>query len=117
MVTTEYVYDDPEHRDRVTRTIQSPSYTAEDRALLVGLDLYERDLCRCGWPRSIAWHSEMDGFFEPGDRYVCHACTASAPADANGTRRPVTYGGVRNTRDPAKGPMPPFVLGITTTPE
>ena len=119
MITTTFVYDDESpYPTRPVSSIQSPSYTAEDRALLVGLDLYEKDLCRCGWPRSVAWHSEMDGWMEPGDRYVCHACTAAAPEPSDASpKTPVTYGGgAKSTRPDSKGPLPPFALGITTSP-
>lgn len=108
LLTTTYVYDDPEHPERPTSAISSPAFTAEDQALLMGLDLYERDLCRCDYPRSVAWHSEMDGFFE-GEEYTCMACTAGNDG------KPVTYSVVRNTRNEHDhGPMPPFELGVTT---
>jgi hypothetical protein len=102
-----YLYDDPEHPHRRTGAIQSPAYTHEDRALLMGLEAYEASLCRCGVPLEVAWHSEMDGYFEV-DEVVCHACTARAG-------REVTYtSGLRSTRDPAR-PMPEFVPGKTIT--
>lgn len=109
MITQTYVYDDPEHPDRPTSTIFSPAYTAEDHALLMGLDQYETDLCKCGVPRSIAWHPEMDGYFEV-DEYVCHACTAQAPEPAAGkTRDEVKYVVPRSTRPDSKGPLLPFL--------
>lgn len=104
--TVEYVYGDPEHPDRPTSAVQSPAYTREDRALFMGLEAYNSSLCRCGVPIRVAWHSEMDGFFE-GDEAVCHVCTARAG-------RQVVYATVRNTRDPAR-PMPPFIPGKTIT--
>lgn len=116
LITTTYLYDDPDHPERCTGAIQSPPYTADDRALLMALDAYEASLCRCGQPRSTAWHSEMDGWYEP-QTYVCHACTAMAPEDKDGKREPVRYGGPLNTRPADKGPLPPFVLGVTTTSE
>lgn len=109
MITQTFVYDNLERPLQVTSTIQSPAYTAEDRALLTGLRTYEAELCRCGVPRSVAWHSEMDGFFE-ADRFVCHACTAKS-----GSEKKVIYSLARDTRDPAKGDLPPFVLGMTTS--
>lgn len=107
---TTYRYDDPRDSSRVTGTIESPAYSEEDRALVMALRAYEaRPKCKCGEPIEVAWHSEMDGFYE-AQRWVCHACTALN----NGTPTP---GGMRlvNTRPASKGPMPPFELGKTTT--
>lgn len=104
---TTYFYDDPEHPDRVTSTMESPAITPEDHALLEALEAYEATLCRCGFPRDLAWHSDMDGWFEATE-YVCHACTAASP------KHPVSHTYIRNTR-PADNPVPPFVLGVTTT--
>lgn len=111
MITTTYVYDDPDHPNRVTQTIPSPAYTAEDRALLVGLEIYESDACvGCGHPRSVAWHSDMDGWFET-DSYVCHGCTARRTDDQK-----AIYTFTRDTYPPDRV-LRPFVLGQTTTPE
>jgi hypothetical protein len=117
LATTTYVYDDqdptrppqraPGTPARVVSAIQSPSYTPEDTALLMALEKYEAGLCKCGWPRSIAWHSEMDGWFD-GEAFVCHACSAVAD-------RQVIYSIARDTWPSEKGPLPPFVLGVTTT--
>ncbi len=104
--TTTLLYDDPDHPDRVTSTIESASITPDDHALLEGLESYEATLCRCGFPREMAWHSDMDGWFE-AEEYVCHACTAQAG-------RQVAYTVVRNTR-PTDNSVPAFVLGVTTT--
>lgn len=106
----DYVYGDPEHPDRVTGAVSSPAYTREDRALLMGLEFYEASLCACGVPIALAWHSEMDGFYE-ADETVCHVCSARKG-------RQVVYGtNLRNTRDMSQ-PMPPFVPGKTiTTPD
>jgi hypothetical protein len=103
----QYVYDDPDHPDRVTAAVSSPAYTVEDRALLMGLDAYEGSLCRCGVPITSAWHSEMDGYYE-ADEAVCHVCSLRAG-------RQVAFStNLRNTRDPSL-PMPPFVPGETIT--
>ena len=111
LLTTTYVYDDPDHPDRVTGAISAPAFTEEDRALVLALRAYEASLCPgCGEPKHEAWHSEMDGFYE-GETYVCHACTALRGSDT-----PVPGGAlVKNARPASKGPMPPFVLGYTTT--
>lgn len=111
MVTLTYVYDDPDHPDRPTSAIQSPPYIDEDVALLSGLDLYEQSLCKCGFPKHIAWHSDMDGWFESEedvDHFVCFGCSAGRDPDDK-----VIYRRVRNTR-PADKPMPEFRLGVTT---
>ncbi len=103
----QYLYDDPEYPDRRTGAVHSPAWTHEDRALLMGLESYEASLCKCGVPINVAWHSEMDGFFEVNE-VVCHACTARAGRQVVYTPR------LRNTRDPAR-PMPEFIPGKTIT--
>lgn len=120
MLTETYVYDDqdpaqpPRRRPgtpaRVLRVIQSPAYTVEDRALLTGLGVYEDSLCNCGIPREIAWHSEMDGWFDNVDHYVCHACTAR-----RGDDKKAIYVFARHSRDLRTSPLPPFQLGVTTS--
>lgn len=119
MRTTTYVYDDrdparpparlPGTLPRVISTIASPEFVPEDRALLMALTAYESQLCRCGEPRSTAWHTEMDGFYEAAT-VVCFACTANGGGD-----KQVKYSLLTNTRPASKGPMPPFALGVTTT--
>lgn len=112
---TTYVYDDPEHPDRVTRVIHSPDYVAEDHAMLLGLQLYEDSLCPgCGWPKHVAWHADMDGWFDAHE-VKCHACTARREAGADGTRAPVTYTYTVDTRPEDDLVLRPFVLGLTTT--
>jgi len=103
---TLYLYEDLEHPDRVTRTVASPAWVVEDRALLIALDIVDRDegpRCECGHPISEAWNPEMDGWYEPTE-VVCHACTAAS--DDGEVKRTI----VRNTRPPDKGPLPPFSL-------
>lgn len=90
--------------------IQSPAYTPEDRALLLGLAQYEAGLCHgCKQPREIAWHAEMDGWYET-ESFVCHACTARS---ADGHK--AVYRVALDSRDPSAPALPPFVLGETTT--
>lgn len=104
-----YVYEDAENPDRPTRVIESPAYVTEDHALLMGLDLYEQSLCSCGcgFPREVAWHSEMDGWFDTF-KVKCHAGTAMRG-------EPVIFTHLVNTYPvDEKGPLPPFVLGLTT---
>jgi hypothetical protein len=120
MVTTTYVYDDcdpsspparpPGTPARVVSAIQSPAYTPQDLALLLGLQQHEGSLCHgCKQPREVAWHAEMDGWYEP-ESFVCHACTARNP---DGQKAIYTLS--VNTRNPSKGPLPEFVLGKTTS--
>jgi hypothetical protein len=114
-----FVYDDDpdsEHPGRLLRTISSPDYVAEDHALLLGLETYEKSLCsNCGWPRHLAWHSDMDGWFE-GHTVKCQACTAMSTDPT----KPVLYHFTTDTRpvDESGGhePLSPFVLGLTTSP-
>lgn len=73
----------------------------------MGLESYEASLCRCGVPITVAWHSEMDGFYDV-DEVVCHPCSARAGRQVVYTTR------LRSTRDPAR-PMPEFVPGKTIT--
>ena len=108
-VKTTFLYDDPEHPDRPTGTVASAPYVVEDHALLMALGAYEGDRCGCGQPRAVAWHSEMDGWFE-GESYVCHACSAQQG-------RKVVYTVAVDTRPPDRLVLPPFVLGVTTTSE
>lgn len=127
MATTTYVYDDrdparpparpPGSPARIVETIESPAWTPEDRALLIALEIAEESECPgCRIPRSIAWHSDMDGWWSV-ESYVCHACTARSRAGDSDTAEksePVTYLAVRNTR-PGDTPLTPFQLGKTTS--
>jgi hypothetical protein len=90
----------------VTGTITSPPVTPEDHALLEGLELHEGRLCRCNIPIELAWHSDMEGWFD-GPEVVCHACSALQG-------REVTYSRLVNTRPP-DDVVPPFVPGVTVT--
>lgn len=112
--TLTYVYDDPEHPGRATSAIQSPPYTREDRGLLAGLKAYEAGLCPggCGQPTAIAWHSDMDGWYQ-ADRFVCHACTARRGDDKKAVFVLARYGD--DMRPGHVEQLPEFVLGVTTT--
>lgn len=108
-----YVYDDLEHPDRPTRVIESPAYVTEDHALLTGLAAYEDSLCRCGVPKHIAWHADMDGWFET-EPVKCHACTAMRVTSDGTTPEPVIYHLVVDTRPADDRELTPFVFGLTT---
>lgn len=75
--TTTYLYDDPEKPHRRTGSVTTAEWTEEDRAALLGLEMYEGTLCPggCGQPRETAWHADAEGEYE-AHRFVCHACTA-----------------------------------------
>lgn len=76
MVTTTYYYADPTQPTRPTSSVNSPEWLEVDRALLLGLEEYERTLCPgCGQPQHLAWHAHTAGEWD-GNRFVCHACTA-----------------------------------------
>lgn len=74
----------------------------------MALEHHEASLCACGEPKTLAWHGEMDGWYRH-EGFVCHGCTAQQG-------RQVVYGRVVNTRPADAGPLPPFQVGVTTTP-
>lgn len=92
--------------------MESPAFTEEDRCLLLGLDAYEGSLCPgCDHPIELAWHSEMNGWFET-DSYVCHSCTSKLEDQS----KPTAYSIVRNTMPPDRvAALPAFELGETTS--
>ncbi|MDN4173915.1 hypothetical protein QWY28_13220 [Nocardioides sp. SOB77] len=76
----------------------------------MALAAYEGQLCPgCRQPIALAWHSDMDGYYD-AESYVCHACTARSDSDEK-TRWVIAH----HTRDLDANPVPPFVLGVTTT--
>jgi hypothetical protein len=88
-LATTHIYDDV---GQLVRTIGSPAWTDDDRALMLALQMYEDSLCRCGEPRARAWHIDMDGWYEKTD----HTCTACSEMHGE----PVTYQTVTDTRPP-----------------
>jgi len=71
-LATCYEYDQD---GRVARTITEPAWTAEDRALMLALQMHEQSLCSgCGEPKGRAWHPDMDGWYEAAT-YECNACS------------------------------------------
>lgn len=109
LVVTTYLFDDPDHPDRVTGTVQSPAWTEDDRALMLALERYEASLCACGEPRDHAWHRELEGWYEP-EKFVCHACSARRGEQVVYTIAVDEY---PYDKKPA---LPEFVLGETTSP-
>lgn len=71
LVSTTYEYDD---QDRVASTIASPAWTEDDRALMLGLQMYEDHLCLCGHPRERAWNPDLSGWVEHTE-YECAYCS------------------------------------------
>ena len=115
---TTYLYEDPENPDRVTRTVASPDWSEDDRTLAAALQWADDQECPgCHQPREIAWHSDMEGWYDPDDkngggtiRLVCHGCSAKHGHE-------VVYSIVHTSRDFEKNPIRvPFKLGSTTTP-
>jgi hypothetical protein len=107
-----YLYADPAHPDRPTGHLESPEWTPDDRALLLGLAQHESTLCPgCGHPKHLAWHSHIDGYYE-AERWICYACTAAN----DGTEVPysVSFLGPRTLQSKLDA-FPPFEIGRTTT--
>lgn len=91
----------------MVRTVTSSPWTSEDRALLLAYEQYKQTLCPgCHHPKETAWHLDNGGYFEPGARFVCHACTAMRDSGDGSTVDPVEYGGAVDTRDYAEDPLP-----------
>lgn len=111
LVTTTYLYDDPDHRDRPSGSVASPAWTEDDRSLLLGLEMYEGTLCPgCGEPRETAWHADAEGEYE-AHTFVCHACTAKSS-----TGRQSTFSALVVSPSPEKvAKFLPFDLLTTTT--
>jgi len=112
-IETTYLYEDPEHPERVTSSFQSAEYTPADQALLMGLAAAEEQSkhsrqgnCVCGFPIEVAWHSDLNGWWQV-DEYVCEVCTVRKGEQ-------VTHKLVRNTWPPDK-PLTPFSLDSTVT--
>lgn len=108
---TSYVYD---AAGRVVRVVTASAWTDEDRALMMAWGKYQAGLCRCGFPKSLAWHHLNDAAYELDGEFVCYACTAGQDPDEDGVRRPVTYPVVVDVRDyqadPLLGPPEPQIL-------
>ena len=108
---TDYVYGDPDHPGRVTRSVSGPLFTIEDHALLAALTVYEDTLCPgCNVLKVEAWHSDMEGWYDDRDdtAIVCHSCTAQQG-------REVSYGHVATSRDFTRKPLPAFDIDATVT--
>lgn len=70
---------------------------------------YQDSLCPgCGHPKATAWHPDNDGWFTAQEPIVCHACTAVQEPGEDGTRKPVEFPFVLDTRDYATDPLPPI---------
>lgn len=103
-----YLYDDPDHPDRITGHLESPDWTDDDRALLLALTQYEASLCPgCGHPVDTAWHSHADGWWE-AEKFICYACTAADDGDDKASYT------ISALTAPADRDWPVFELGVTT---
>lgn len=71
---TEYEYDADGRLVR-SRIFHESTVTPEDQAEMLALVMHEQSLCPCGcgYPRSIAWHDDNDGYFETGEPIICYA--------------------------------------------
>lgn len=110
--STTYLYEDPDHPDRITSTVEAPAFTEDDRALLLALALYEDGGCPgCGQPKEHAWHSELDGWYE-ATSWVCHGCT-----ELEGRQKAYSTLTVRDGIDADwLNRLPPLDIGVNTTP-
>lgn len=74
--TTTYLYDDPDDPGRRTGSVTTAEWTEEDRAALLGLEMYEATLCPgCQQPREVAWHADAEGEYD-AVTFKCHGCSA-----------------------------------------
>lgn len=106
-----YLYEDTTHPDRATGHIESPDWTDDDRSLLLALARYEATLCPgCGEPKHLAWHSSMEGFYEPVS-WVCHACTAAKGHEVGFYASEID----KDLPQARIDAFPPFRIGLTTT--
>lgn len=79
---TTYLYDDPADPGRCTGAVTTAEWTEEDRAALLGLEMFEATLCPgCDQPREIAWHADAEGEYE-AHSFLCHACGAKQGKEA-----------------------------------
>lgn len=102
-----YLYDDREHPDRVTRTVQASAWTEEDQALMEAWSEYQDSLCPgCKHPKATAWHHMNEDAFDHEGDFICWGCTAAGEPEKDGRRKPVTYPVVVDTRDYTRFPLP-----------
>lgn len=100
--------------------MESPEWTLEDRAALLGLQEYEATLCPgCGQPKQTAWHSDMTGWWKTR-QFVCLPCTAQAGLGPDG--KPVERVFTQHYPDPKAGDLSDptnlseLQLGVNTIP-
>lgn len=75
----------------------------------MGLAVFEASRCDCDWPVEVAWHADMEGWFD-GQSYVCHACSARQGREVVHTLKPTT------DRNFQVKPLSDFDWKTTTTP-
>lgn len=110
--TTTYLFDDPENPGRRTGSVTTAEWTEEDRAALLGLEMYEATLCPgCQEPRETAWHADAEGEYE-AQRFVCHGCLAKS----DGHQASAVYSVLTGVPSPERvAKFLPFDLLTTTT--
>lgn len=107
--TTTYLYDDPADPGRRTGSVTTAEWTEEDRAALLGLEMYEGTLCPgCGQPQETCWHADAEGEYE-AIKFRCHSCEAKQGRQVVYTALTV----VPSAEKVAK--FMPFDLATTTT--
>jgi hypothetical protein len=90
----------------VIRVVTAGVWTAEDRALMLAWATYQAELCPgCGHPKATAWHHHSSDSFDLVGDFVCWACTARQPKKSDGSREPVKFPVVEDTRDYAAFPL------------
>lgn len=112
LIPTFYEYDDA---GRMVRSWTGAEWTAEDRALMLGYQLYESRIHhRCGQEKAKAFHPDNDGEYEvhDDDVLVCWACTAMDNYGRDPNAKPNRYEllVVRDLRDYEANPLPPLVV-------
>lgn len=79
---------------------------------MLAWERYRQTLCEgCGEPKDLAWHPDMDGWYEVHHLFTCHSCTARARAISKSGEpvEPKTYPGAPiNTRDLKAEPLDPI---------
>lgn len=73
---------------------------------MLAWQMYQASLCSgCGHPKATAWHHHSIDSFDLVGEFVCWACTAAQPLGKDGSRQPVKFPVVEDTRDYVKFPL------------
>jgi hypothetical protein len=91
--------------------VETPEWTDEDRAALLGLQMYESTLCAgCGEPKHTAW--QVNGWYK-AHSFVCDACTAMT--GEGDQRKDQTYTVAYLEPGTDLGDLPPLQIGTPTS--